>query len=587
MKKTILTIIFFLAFSSSVWAAGLTRLEVTGTNVNVRAQANVKSAVMTKASKPDVFIAQDWIVTSDADKSQWYRLLFSVDKDGNLKDMREVIQDMAYPYISANFVSLSPLSENDQKQVAKLQGKTPNITPPGPKILTVNVSDEKGFLEALSSDTIIILKTGKYQLSKWDTTSDNIMQFTLDSNGQIDESKLPKLQSGVAWQYGELKLNGIKNLTIRGENKENKSELIVDPRDVFVMSFEACENVIIENIKAGHSEGGYCDGGVFSFENSSKISIKDTAMYGCGTEGLRISNTKDMTVTDSEIYECTYHIMTIRDSDNIAFQNCSFHHNEQFDMINVMGSLGVSFTSCKIADNNGKSIFSIDSPLYSFRKVVTEVLVSNCIFSDNNMERAIEDSKGVTFENCTFSSRDEISLNNLGWAILDDILSQRAVVPESDLYVNSRFGFSVAIPQEHFIFQQESENGDGRAFVSKRNNDVIVKASAGFAMFSIEETAEMYEPEGAKNTHISIDGEEFKTEYTLNEKYHVHIGAIRDKCQYTISFEVPDKDVFSEYRALFMDMIKSWRQVAGKHASVTIEKTIRMIEDSTLQFIVP
>ena len=557
MKKIVLTLILCLAFSSPVWAAGLTRLEVTGTNVNVRAQADAKSDVKMKANKPDVFIAQDWLVTSNADNSQWYRLLFSVDKDGNLKDIREVIQDMAYPYISANFVSLSPLTEIDQEQIAKLQGKTPDITP---KIKTLNISDEKDFLEALSSDTVIILKARQYQLSKWDTTSDNAMQF--------DESKLPKLQSGVSWQYGELKLKGIKNLTIRGENKEQKSELIVDPRDVFVMSFEACENVIIENISAGHSEGGFCDGGVFSFENSAGISINNTSMYGCGTEGLRISNTKDMTVTDSEIYECTYHIMTIRDSDNIAFQNCSFHHNKEYDLINVMGSLGVSFSSCRIANNNGTNMFSIDSPMYSYRKVTSGVLVRDCIFNDNDMERAIENSKGVTFERCIFSPR--------------------AAIPESDQYVNGRFGFSIAIPREHFIFQQESHNGDGRTFISKRNKDVIVTVSAGFAMFSIEETAEMYEPDGAKNTHISIGDDEFKTEYTLNGKYYAHIGVIRGKCQYTMSFEAPNDKVYSEHRVLFADMIKSWQQVAGEHASVTIEETSRIIpDDSMLQFIMP
>ena len=240
---------------------------------------------------------------------------------------------------------------------------------------TIKVSNAREFLEALGSDRIIELEPGDYNLSK------------------AMDAKLPE---GVSWSEvfdgKELVLEGITDLTIRTSPPDDvKAEIFVDPRYAFVMKFVSCYDIVLDNIRAGHSEGGDCDGGVFSFEFAARVNINNTSMYGCGTQGLVISESFEIKVTDSEIYDCTYHIMTVTGGEDIAFENCSFHYNKEYTMVNVSGTANMTFEECKF-DNNQGQMFNVEG---------TTISVRNSTFSGNS-DSGIRDSANVEFTNCEF-----------------------------------------------------------------------------------------------------------------------------------------------------------------------------------------
>ena len=250
----------------------------------------------------------------------------------------------------------------------------------------IKVSTSLEFIKALGSDRIIELAPGKYLLSEWDP-------YIPDS----EKGEKQKLPHGVSWEDvfdgGELVITGIKNLTIRGLGDSRNTEIIVKPRYAFVLRFENCTGIVIEGLSAGHTVGGYCSGGVFKFANSSQITISNTGMYGCGTEGLLLSDVSGMKVTDSRIYECTYDIMTVENGKNITFEKCVFNDNKEFTLVSVNKTRNLSFTNCQFNNNQGDAMFYV---------IGTTISVSSSTFSDNKVGKSIANSSNVEFSDCSF-----------------------------------------------------------------------------------------------------------------------------------------------------------------------------------------
>jgi len=252
-----------------------------------------------------------------------------------------------------------------------------------PSVLTISVSNVKEFITALGSDRIIELKPGKYRL--------------------IDGLGAPLIPEKVWWTSNEggLALSGFSNLTIRSAKSRKFAELIINDPYAYVLSFVNCNNIVIEGIKAGHSVKGYCEGGVFGFWNSTGITINQTAMYGCGAEGLLFRDVEDVTVTNSSIYECSYQIMTVYECRNISFENCIFHNNKEYDLVQIYRVQNLSFADCTFKDNRGFKMF---------KALESKVAVLRSLFIGNHTERgeSIENnSPNVSFFDCTFKNNAE------------------------------------------------------------------------------------------------------------------------------------------------------------------------------------
>ena len=277
------------------------------------------------------------------------------------------------------FAMINNVSERSVEVAAQVirEPKTDNSNA-SRKEIRVSTTDE--FIKTIGSNKTIKLAPGTYNLT---------------------QSKLANLPKGLSWEEvfdgKQLNLNGIKNLTIEGSGSK-PSELIVEPRYAFVLNFTDSANIKISNIKAGHSPGGYCSGGVFAFSSCKNINIDNTHMYGCGTEGLNLESVNNMTVSYSSIYQCTYQIMTVINSANINFKNCKFYDNKEFSLINLNKSKNIIMDACYFTDNHSSETF------FGLGKN-TNVVVKNSHFV-NNQTKSLDASNSITFENCNFKGND-------------------------------------------------------------------------------------------------------------------------------------------------------------------------------------
>ena len=256
----------------------------------------------------------------------------------------------------------------------------------GTGVTVYNVQDAEGFIKAIGPDREIILKSGTYVIS---------------------ESSLISLKSDyIKWQETydgyELLVINVKNLTISAEAGKNAS-ILVKPSYSNVLSFSNSQNITLNNITFGHGpEKGYCTGGVLVFSDCSNVVINGCDLFGCGTEGLTITNVDIMKFNNSVIRDCSYGIMTVDSSRNLEFSNSSFRNCEEFDLINIIGGSNVTFTGCKITGNKtstsygeyiGCSLFNIGSG--------SEVTVRNSTISGNMCDLFEKNKNSVALENVT------------------------------------------------------------------------------------------------------------------------------------------------------------------------------------------
>ncbi|HOV26333.1 MAG TPA: stalk domain-containing protein [Pseudobacteroides sp.] len=254
------------------------------------------------------------------------------------------------------------------------------------KEVTVGTSEE--LVKEIGSNKKILLKPGIYNLSKIKQT------YSEDKH--------------VFWQKvldgNELVVKDVFNLTIEGIGEE-PSQILIEPRYAYVLSFINAENIKINNIKAGHTEEGTCSGGVYRFINSADIEINKSELYGCGTEGLNIEGVEKLTFADSKIYDCTYNIMTVKNCKDIKFINSSFVENREFDLINVDNSGNILFDKCSITNN-----YTAYEPIYDFFdyslfnvNLSKNVIVRDSKINKNKCVYLAKDKDSVVFENTDIS----------------------------------------------------------------------------------------------------------------------------------------------------------------------------------------
>jgi len=259
----------------------------------------------------------------------------------------------------------------------------------------LTVSNAQEFRAALGSNRVIELMPGVYNISDWDSGD-------ADSEGGLSD-----LPEGVAWseENGEgLTLTGIKHLTIRVatdvNDDGNPAKLIVDPRNVYVLRFVNCSDIVIEGITAGHSEGGMCGGGVLKFEESSRITVNGASLYGSGTEGFHLKNVSDMKVTNTRIYECTERIFSVSGGGKVVFENCTFDHNVGYHLVYVAGDgdQHLSITGCEFRNNRNE-----DASGGMFFLTGEGISISRTKFIGNKINRISVGNNSVLFDpDCEF-----------------------------------------------------------------------------------------------------------------------------------------------------------------------------------------
>ena len=266
-----------------------------------------------------------------------------------------------------------------------------SIADDGRPVVRAGTVDE--FLAAIAPDTIIELEAGTFSL----TSAANYGSSSSGSRYYSWEE---------AYDGYSLAIQNVSNLSLRGAGK-GETVISTDPRYADVINFRDSSGISLSDLTAGHTqEPGFCAGGVLYFNTCNDISVNACGLYGCGTIGVWAENCARLTVTDSDIYECSYSAVyanRCRDvwvsacdvyshgtreglgsaislfeasySDRfIIYRNC-IHDNDAQNLLKLDSTKGALFLSNEVSHNRFDSFFGF---------IQYSATVDGCVFSDNS-----------------------------------------------------------------------------------------------------------------------------------------------------------------------------------------------------------
>lgn len=212
----------------------------------------------------------------------------------------------------------------------------------------------------------------------------------------------------------QLTLVNMKELVIEGEQN---SRIVVEPRYAFCLNFVDCNNCTVRNLTIGHTEGGYCQGGVIGMKRGWRNMVADCDLYGCGTYGLELEGTNSFSLYSSNIHDCTYGIMQLQNCEAVHFTHCDFFNNREYGLIESRGCVGTVFEDCRFYANWG------DAMLFNFDREFT--LLGCAVYHPN-------ENLG-TMNLCEQSGAKNIFHENP----IDNNIQSREIGPDGH-YVNAR-----------------------------------------------------------------------------------------------------------------------------------------------------
>lgn len=186
-------------------------------------------------------------------------------------------------------------------------------------------------------------------------------------------------------------IRNVKNLRIVGVGPE-PARLLVRPRYVFVLRFEDCQDVTVENLVLGHTPEGVCDAGVVAATRCAGLTFRKADLFGCGTEGLTLEEVENFLFQDSIVRDCTYGIMTIEGCRDLRLEGSQFLRNREYWAVQIRDSRDVLFTNCRFVENEaGDPLFNVASS--------SAIRVKDGAAIDNRVPGITNNANAVTFEN--------------------------------------------------------------------------------------------------------------------------------------------------------------------------------------------
>lgn len=222
------------------------------------------------------------------------------------------------------------------------------------------------FIKALGPNRTVVIAAGSHINLTDEVMNGHIPELGIKHVDLIVDSK-KAAKTGLV-QYAqesdgmELHIAYMKNLTIEGEGA-TRPHIQVRPRYTYVLTFDHCENITLRNIEVGHTDEGYCTGGVLSFNDCKGIEVDNCDLYGCGTEGIGAFNCENLQCSKSIIRDCSYYIMTLQNvKGKINFSECQFLRNKEYNLVNAdVNCSKLNFIQCEFRDNHGM-LFSVKCP---------------------------------------------------------------------------------------------------------------------------------------------------------------------------------------------------------------------------------
>ncbi len=297
---------------------------------------------------------------SEEEDRQMILCVFSL-KNGEIKQVSEMNMGLLY---RGNNVFALP-TDPDNLLLSVYDGSTDSVFSAdenGIPMKTVNVSSPDEFLNAISSNTEIIIKDGYYNLSDY-----------VEQQSQNFAHKFVRFDE--CFDGTEIFIKDVSFLKISGSTKKfSDTELVVTPRYATVLNFENCNNIEISNLTLGHVDAGECSGDVLDFSNCSYVTIDNTDLYGCGVYGIRAKDkTGNVYVSNSTIRDCSDGPMNIVDVYGVfEFTNCTLTGSDGFGCFEKNDSCSLTFRNCTFG--------YWETSYFMFLENIT---TENCIWSED------------------------------------------------------------------------------------------------------------------------------------------------------------------------------------------------------------
>ena len=241
---------------------------------------------------------------------------------------------------------------------------------------TVTVSTAEELLNSRQNNRKIILEGGTYNLTS---------------------SKLKGINSSkINTNYSTYEINNAYNVCFEAKDGAEVELCIDEPYDP-VMTFNGGGNITFRGVTCGHHvEPGYCSGSVLYFDGTQGVTVDKCKLYGSGTYGIEANYTNRINVTDSDIYECTYGLVSLTNGYSATFKNCTLRDSSDLSMIYVNSNYEVLFEDCVFSGNRADAY---DTCYFVEQGEYDRVTFRNCSFKDNKFYTF--SNKEVTLENCT------------------------------------------------------------------------------------------------------------------------------------------------------------------------------------------
>ena len=250
----------------------------------------------------------------------------------------------------------------------------------------VTVSTVAELLEAIAPDAHIILAPGTYNFSAM--TEEEIA----GCSDYVDQDDL--------LNYEYFLISDVTGLTLEAA-EDGMVELVTENGGASVLDIRKSDNVTLRGLTCGHVvERGKCNGCVLYAEDCKNLTIEGCRLYGCGTDGIWTERVDGLTVTGTEIYECSESVFAL-DGTGAIFDRCRFYSNYSDILFYFSDGTDILVKDTEIYDNQG--YLMLDYAEWGEDTDNRHITFRNCIFRDNRqIDREPASWPCATFEDCEF-----------------------------------------------------------------------------------------------------------------------------------------------------------------------------------------
>ena len=203
----------------------------------------------------------------------------------------------------------------------------------------VRVANSRELVRALASDRTVLLAPGQYLVS------------------EIAQVGNPAVSWDKAFDGPELVITGLNNLTLRAQQG---ATLLASPRYAFTLVFVDCRNLALEGLTLGHTEQGYCAGGVLRLDACEGVRIQGCELFGSGVVGIDALDSSGITIRAATIRDCSDGAFWATRVRNVRLEQVVISGNGSYPLLSLDSAWGVVLASCRIERNTGDWLLQID-----------------------------------------------------------------------------------------------------------------------------------------------------------------------------------------------------------------------------------